>query len=94
MILLLFLTTDYVRKQGLASEITKGINRRATTVIVIFIITVGAFASLSSTLCVLLGFLGMRHLMIKRLQGCTGDTSGALVETSEALWLIAATIAL
>lgn len=94
MILLLFLTTDYVREQGLASEITKGLNRQAATVIVIVVLVVAAFASLSSTLCVLLGFLGMRQLMIKRLQGCTGDTTGALVETSEALWLIAATIAL
>ena len=94
MILLLFLSTDYVREQGLGNEITKGLNRQAATIIVILVLMISALISFSSTLCVLLGFVGLRHLMIKHLRGCTGDTTGALVEISEALWLIASTIAL
>ncbi|MFL6611978.1 MAG: adenosylcobinamide-GDP ribazoletransferase, partial [Pseudomonas sp.] len=34
-------------------------------------------------------FIGLRQMMLRRLQGCTGDTAGALLELLEMAVLVA-----
>lgn len=89
--LLLFLTTPYIRKNGIGSALQYA-NR-------FVIITAGLISSLSLMIfgwqhaLVLCGvFLAvvifLRHHFIKRLGGMTGDTLGATIEISETVLLI------
>lgn len=92
---LLFLSTPYVRKQGLGTAfvdpLPRGIIRiMLLTVLVLFLISGSiALGMVVVAICVL---LALRHLMLKRLGGCTGDTAGALVEITEASILLAMVI--
>ncbi len=92
MILLLFCSTDYVRKQGLAAAVIEGLNGRAALVGLIITLLVAVWFSFIGVIVVLLVFLALRNMMIKRLGGCTGDTAGASVEITEAGWLLAAAL--
>ena len=92
MILLLFTSTDYVRKHGLAGAVVAGLNGRAALLGLIPVLLFSAWVSLSGLVLVLLVFLALRRTMIKRLGGCTGDTAGATVEITEAVWLCAAAL--
>lgn len=88
LILLLFLTTPYVRQGGLASAVTQHLPRQGAWVITLAALAAAMwFAPLASVL-VLAGFWGLRRLMLQRLRGCTGDTAGATVEIGEMLWLL------
>lgn len=87
LVLLLFTTTDYVRKQGLASAVIGGLNGRAALLGLIPLMMIAAWASLPALLGLLLIFAALRKLMIVRLGGCTGDTAGASVEIGEAAWI-------
>lgn len=88
LILLLFLTTPYVRAEGLASAVTAHLPRTTAIWIVTGGLLLGFTVSGSGLLVVLLGFWLLRRLMLQRLQGCTGDTAGATVEIGEMLWLV------
>ena len=88
LILLLFLTTPYVRAEGLASAVTAHLPRTAAIWIVAGGLLLGFAVSGSGLIAVLLGFWLLRRLMLQRLQGCTGDTAGATVEIGEMLWLV------
>ena len=92
MILLLFCSTDYVRKQGLATAVVQGLNGRAALVGLTVTLLIAAWFSLPGAIGVLLVFFALRNMMIKRLGGCTGDTAGASVEITEACWLLAAAL--
>lgn len=92
LILLLFISTDYVRKQGLASDITSGLDKSSSAVITVIVLLIAAFISLTSAIIVMLVFVGLHQMMVSRLKGCTGDTTGALVEISEMVWLIIAAL--
>ena len=88
LILLLFLTTPYVRAEGLASAVTAHLPRTTAIWIVAGGLLLGFAVSGSGLIAVLLGFWLLRRLMLQRLQGCTGDTAGATVEIGEMLWLV------
>jgi adenosylcobinamide-GDP ribazoletransferase len=88
LILLLFLSTPYVRAEGLASAVTAHLPRTTAIWIVTGGLLLGFTVSGSGLLAVLLGFWLLRRLMLQRLQGCTGDTAGATVEIGEMLWLV------
>jgi adenosylcobinamide-GDP ribazoletransferase len=89
LILLLFITTDYVRKQGLAAAVVDGLNGRAALIGLIPVALIAAWFSIAGIIATLLVFIALRKMMIKRLNGCTGDTAGASVEIEEAIWLCA-----
>lgn len=93
-VLLLFLTTPYVRRGGLASAVTDFLPIVPAGFITMISIIFGLVLSWQGILWFLLSFWLLRHLMIKRLRGCTGDTAGASVEISEAFWMIGAAIVL
>lgn len=88
----LFLTTPYVRPQGLGSDLAAQLPRTPA------ILVLGA--TLLACLCwrgtqalwpigaAIVSFLLLRHLMCQRIGGTTGDTAGALVEIVEVVCLV------
>lgn len=93
---LLFLTTPYVRANGLGSPLANHLPHRACR---FSIVTVPALMLLLPDVrhwallpVVLMIFLLLRHLMLQRIGGTTGDTAGALVEIGETAALLTAAI--
>ena len=97
-LIVLFLSTPYVRDSGLGSVLADYFPRQHSMhVLIIAVIFSILLIGLSSIgLLVFLGivFFSLRRLMIKRLGGATGDTAGALVELSEAALLVFAALTL
>ncbi|WP_394809614.1 adenosylcobinamide-GDP ribazoletransferase [Nitrosomonas sp.] len=95
---LLFLTTPYVRSNGLGTSLAVHQPRWwsifivVTTFALMFLLTDIQYLLLSLTAVVT--FLLLRHLMLHRIAGTTGDTAGALVEITEATVLLTSAIAL
>lgn len=88
LILLIFLTTPYVRAGGLASAVTTYLPRKIAWILIISGLSAAFMLSISGTLAALWGAWSLRNLMLARIQGCTGDTAGATVEIGEMLWLV------
>lgn len=95
-LVLLFLTTPYVRRNGLGSQIADHLPRRASLLVVLFTLTAVVFLAGIHAIWLLLGagvtFHGLRKLMLRRLGGSTGDTAGALVEIVETIVLVSAVL--
>lgn len=93
MLLPLFMTTDYVRPQGLGSAMHAHLPRPAAWLLLAAIILLVALACGQRALAPLLAaagvFLLLRRLMLRQIGGMTGDTAGALVEVVEAAVLLA-----
>lgn len=95
-LVLLFLTTPYVRPHGLGSLLANHLPRRACIVMVIFTLAAVPLITGSAAIGLLLAmagaFLMLRRLMLRRIEGTTGDTAGALVEITETVVLLAAAL--
>lgn len=95
---LLFLTTPYVRNNGLGSMLSAFQPRHASIFIIaltaalIFLLTGDRYFWL--LLITVVMFLLLRSLMLQRIGGTTGDTAGAMVEIAETAILLAAVITL
>ncbi len=93
-LLLLFITTPYVRENGLGTAIVSQLSRKLillvfiATLVVIFLLV--GIKSLWLIAVMLLVFILSRMLMIQRIGGMTGDVAGALVEVSEVAILVSA----
>lgn len=87
-VLLLFLTTPYVRRGGLASAVTDFMPIGSAWLITLGCLIMGLVLAWQGVFWFLLSFWLLRRLMMKRLQGCTGDTAGASVELGEAFWIL------
>ncbi|HEY9052122.1 MAG TPA: adenosylcobinamide-GDP ribazoletransferase [Gammaproteobacteria bacterium] len=91
-VIILFMTTPYVREQGLGSDMKKYLPQQhvyaplALVLLVLFIFTDFGLA-LAVTMMGLLTLLFLRHLMLKRIDGMTGDTIGASIEIIETIVL-------
>ena len=97
-ILLLFLTTTYVRAGGLAEALTSHYPRGAAKGVCVLallplLLLPARSAALLLILCGIL-FWWLRRAMNQRLGGCTGDTAGALIELQEVAVLLALIAAL
>lgn len=93
-VLLLFLTTPYVRQQGLGSAIAEHLPRHQAKLVVLvsFIsgwLLIDLVPLLVVTAVTLTTFYSLRALMLKRIEGMTGDTAGASIEILETVILIA-----
>jgi adenosylcobinamide-GDP ribazoletransferase len=92
----LLLTTPYVRPQGLGSRLTKEMPRRASlAVILLTILLVIVWLDSNGVLLLLVSalvFWLLRRLMMKRIDGTTGDTAGALLEIVETTTLLTAAL--
>ncbi len=90
--LLLFSTTTYARSEGLGTPFSQGLD-----IGIIISLTLAITASIAwfyglqgvgLCLCLLILTAGLRHQMIQRIDGVTGDTAGATIEIAEAFGLI------
>jgi len=92
----LFLTTPYVRRRGLGSELANHLPRHACIAVVLFTLATAPFIiGLAAGWLILAAasiFLVLRWLMLQRLGGTTGDTAGALVEITETGALLTAAL--
>lgn len=84
-ILILYHTTPYVSKNGMASEIIANFpqTKHIYTMLAISAIISVLFAGIGIIIFSLLVFYGLRWMMKKHLGGTTGDTTGAMVEILE-----------
>lgn len=95
-LLLLFLTTPYVRRGGLGETLAQQLPRRMGWLVVVAV--PGAVLLLLDSriwgVVVVLGivFLLFRQRLMQRLGGTTGDTAGALLEVCEVTILLAAAL--
>lgn len=94
--LFLFLTTPYVRTQGLGRSITDFMPKKRLWMV--FVITIALLCmfkwlGLIALLVFLVMLFYMRLLFIKRIGGITGDTVGAAIELAETGVLLSAVIA-
>lgn len=95
---LLFLTTSYVRKNGLGASLAAHQPRHlsifiiVTTFVLMLLLTDIRYFWLLLT--AMITFLFLRHLMLHRINGTTGDTAGALVEIAETTILLTSVITL
>ncbi len=96
LIILLFLTTSYVRNQGLGASIVNHQSRKLSVMMIITTFVALLYASdmnyIWLPLAAIVVFSLLRWLMIQRIQGTTGDTAGALVEISEVSVLLTAVL--
>lgn len=91
MAVLLFLTTPYVSKYGIASQIAEHIPSKMAYIMLINVALIIIVTNLYGTfiiISVVFVMILLRQLMINRLDGMTGDTAGALIEISESVSLI------
>jgi adenosylcobinamide-GDP ribazoletransferase len=89
---LLFMSTPYVRVGGLGAALAKHLPRQQLPYWLaghgLLLLVLAGSSGLLAMLTALLLLAGLRHLMLQRLGGCTGDTAGALVELAEATVLL------
>ncbi|WP_312049774.1 adenosylcobinamide-GDP ribazoletransferase [Acinetobacter courvalinii] len=92
----LFLTTPYIRAQGLGRSITDFMPKKRlwmVFVITIALLCVFKWLGLIALLFFLLILFYLRSLFIKRIGGITGDTVGAAIELAETGVLLSTVIA-
>ena len=90
---LLFLTTPYVRQNGIAALLIQHQPKTTTKQMVVAVTLISIFLSGVWILLLSFGlFLLLRYWMLQRLDGVTGDTAGAMVELLETGILITAVI--
>lgn len=92
-ILPLFYFTDYVREQGLGSDLKESISKGMLLLLTTVFAILSVIFLQQKTLLVLILFVAIliwaRNIMVQRIGGTTGDTAGALIEVQEALLLAA-----
>jgi adenosylcobinamide-GDP ribazoletransferase len=92
LVLLLFLTTPYVRPGGLGTALSKQLRPIPSILVLTIVVAVtGYFAGaigLWMAVAAVFAFLVLRAMMQHRIGGTTGDTAGALIELGEIVMLI------
>ena len=87
-----FLTTPYVRAGGLGQALADHLPRKAGWWVLVLsaavCVALAGYAGLWALMLAILGFIWLRHVMMRRLAGTTGDTAGALLELLEVLMLV------
>lgn len=96
LLIVLFLTTPYVRKNGLGEVLANHFPRQ-TSLLVTAVALFGALILMGSAIFWLLivtagVFIALRYLIMQRLGGTTGDSAGAMVEISEVALLVTAVL--
>ena len=88
----LFLTTPYVRAGGLGQALADHLPRRAGWWVLgasaLACLLIAGVKAIVALVVALVGFVWLRHVMMRRLGGTTGDTAGALLELLEMAVLV------
>jgi adenosylcobinamide-GDP ribazoletransferase len=88
----LLLTTPYVRREGIGAQLVRELPRKpAWAVIALTAAAIIIWLEVNGLLILLISagtFLLLRHLMLNRIDGTTGDCAGALLEIVEAIVLL------
>ena len=91
-ILLLFLTTPYVRQNGMGASLAQHLPTRyawsiflVCSVLLLLLLQWNGFLILT---CAVIAFFALRYWMIQRIGGTTGDTAGAMIEILELVLLL------
>lgn len=95
-LVVLLLTTPYVRAGGMASAIAAHLPRTAALLVLLLVAAGAALAGKPGVLAlvvVLVTLALLRWIMMRRLGGMTGDTLGAAVELTEVAVLVALALA-
>lgn len=83
----LFLSTPYVRAgglgQALADHLPRTLGKQVLLVSAVGCVLLAGLSGLIALLVAAISFFWLRHLMLRRLGGTTGDTAGALLELLE-----------
>ena len=86
-LLVVFLTTPYVREGGLGQALADHVPRTAGWWVLGFsalgCVLVAGMSGVWSLVLAVIGFAWLRRIMMRRLGGTTGDTAGALLELLE-----------
>lgn len=89
---LLFLTTPYVRTEGLGAAMAAYLPRRQASITIVAIcIGIIVLAGLAGLFAIIIGMLVfgvLQRMMLSAIGGATGDTAGALVEIVETVLLV------
>ncbi len=89
--MLLLATTPYVRQGGMGESAVNNLSKMAVWVVTLPVIALSVFllgkSSVGLLILFVLGYL-FRLMMVKRINGTTGDTAGALIEIMEASTLV------
>ncbi len=90
LIIVLFMTTVYVRDSGLGTALLEHMPDETIlwSTLLVSAVTYFIFASIFSMILAAIAVIVLRSLMIKRIGGMTGDTLGAIVEIAEAAALV------
>lgn len=94
--LMLFLSTRYVRAQGLGSSIAEFIPKTAAIFVISLCLMASAYwgwSGILSSVCFIATVFYLRAKFIQRIGGITGDTVGAGIEIIEAISLLSFVIA-
>ncbi len=89
--LILFLTTPYVRKNGLGSALAEFIPQKTAVLLIVVCLSfplVFSWLGLVSSFVFLFSLYYLRHKFIQRIAGITGDTVGASIEILETATLL------
>lgn len=90
-LVMLLLTTPYVRPGGMGSAIVEYLPRAAAVLVLLMVAAFGLLAGkvgvLALAVAVVTWFV-LRWMMMRRLGGMTGDTLGAAVELTEVAVLV------
>jgi adenosylcobinamide-GDP ribazoletransferase len=91
-VVLLLLTTPYVRAGGMGEGTANHAPRRAAYSVVLISVgvwvTILGVSGIESIIFLSILFWGWRNRLLQRLGGTTGDTAGALIEISELVLLL------
>ncbi|MFW2373802.1 MAG: adenosylcobinamide-GDP ribazoletransferase [Gammaproteobacteria bacterium] len=93
-IVLLFLTTPYVRERGLGSDMARYLPHKSAWLILLLVsglvvYVLGVPFSVVVIVTSMVVFWLLRHMMLLRIGGMTGDTAGSMVELVEVFVLVA-----
>jgi adenosylcobinamide-GDP ribazoletransferase len=84
----LFLTTPYVRQQGLGTNMAKHLPRGMVIFMLLLFVIPALILQPVAVISAVLMLMTLRYLMIKRIDGMTGDTLGASIEITEVVVLV------
>lgn len=93
--LILFLSTPYLRANGLGTSIQEYLPKTGTKIVIALTLLAGVlwgWAGLVTVLTFILSTLYLRYKFMQRLGGITGDTVGASIEITESMMLLAIAI--